>query len=80
MGVLLHHAHTHPTPPSERSELPIPAALDELVMSCLAKNPAERPPAKELSRRLASIPGLTVWSEERAREWWTTHLPEMAAT
>src|SRR5262249_6838956 len=67
MGVLLHHANTPPTPPSERSELPIPPALDELVMLCLAKTPAERPPAKELSRRLAGVP-VDVWSEERARE------------
>ena len=43
MGLLLHHAHTPPTPPSARTELPIPAALDQLVMSCLAKDPAERP-------------------------------------
>ena len=56
MALLLHHAQTPPTPPSARTELPIPAALDDLVLSCLAKNPAERPQsARELSRRLADI-------------------------
>jgi len=43
MGLLLHHARTAPTPPSARTDLPIPAALDQLVLSCLAKDPAERP-------------------------------------
>ena len=60
MAVVVHHAHTPPTPPSERSELPIPPALDRLVMVCLAKNPAERPQsARDLSRRLAEVGG---WS------------------
>jgi serine/threonine-protein kinase len=77
MGLLLHHTQTAPTPPSARSEMPIPAALDQLVLSCLAKNPSDRPQsAKELSERLAGIPGLPVWDEDRAREWWVAHRPE----
>src|SRR5207249_4257263 len=43
MALLLHHASTPPTPPSARTELSIPAALDQLILSCLAKDPAERP-------------------------------------
>lgn len=76
MGFLFHHARTPPTPPSEKSEVPIPAALDRLVLSCLAKNPADRPQsAKELSQRLVEIESATPWNEERAREWWTRHRP-----
>jgi serine/threonine-protein kinase len=76
MGVIVHHAHTAPTLPSERTELPIPPELDRLVMSCLAKEPGERPQsAKELSRRLGEIRGLSPWTGDRAREWWTTHEP-----
>ena len=76
MGLLMHHARTPPTQPSTRSELPIPAALDDLLLSCLAKDPAERPQsARELSRRLAAIEGASAWTEERAREWWATHWP-----
>jgi serine/threonine-protein kinase len=78
MAVVVHHAHTLPTPPSERSELPIPPALDRLVMSCLAKSPAERPQsAKELSLRLAEIVGVSPWTDERARDWWETHQPTL---
>jgi hypothetical protein len=76
MGVVVHHAHTAPTPPSERSELPIPPALDELVMACLAKQPGDRPQsARELSRRLAAVDGIEPWTDERARHWWDTHEP-----
>ena len=76
MALLLHHAQTPPTPPSARTELPIPAALDHLVLSCLAKDPAERPQtARELSRRLAAIEGASAWTEDRARDWWARHRP-----
>ena len=74
MAVVVHHAHTLPIPPSERSELPIPPALDRLVLSCLAKNPAERPQsARDLSQRLAAIDGGSPWTDDRACEWWDVH-------
>jgi eukaryotic-like serine/threonine-protein kinase len=74
MGILLHHAGTTPTPPSSRSALSIPDALDQLVLSCLAKDPADRPQtARELSQRLAAIPSAQPWSQDRAREWWVGH-------
>jgi serine/threonine-protein kinase len=76
MGLLLHHAQTPPAAPSSRSELPIPAALDHLILSCLAKDPADRPQsARELSRRLAGIEGLSAWTEDHAKEWWTKQFP-----
>jgi serine/threonine-protein kinase len=74
LGHLVHHAHTAPTPPSARTELRIPAALDDLVLACLAKDPAQRPQsARELSLRLAEVDGASAWTQERAREWWATH-------
>jgi serine/threonine-protein kinase len=79
MDAIMQHAHTAPTPPSQRSELAIPPALDDLVLSCLAKDPANRPQtAAELSRRLAGIPCASRWSDERARDWWSAHRPESA--
>jgi eukaryotic-like serine/threonine-protein kinase len=74
MALFMHHAHTSPTAPSIRTELPIPRALDDLVLSCLAKDPAERPQtARDLSRRLAGIEGATLWTEDRGREWWAAN-------
>jgi eukaryotic-like serine/threonine-protein kinase len=74
MGLLLHHAQTPPPPPSSRTELPIPKALDDLVLSCLAKDPAERPQsARELSQRLGEVDGANAWTQDQARDWWMTH-------
>ncbi len=76
MGAVMHHAHTSPTPPSQRSEMPIPPALDRIVMACLAKRPDDRPQsAKELSQRLMEVNGLEPWTDDRARNWWELHQP-----
>ena len=76
MGLLMHHIHTPPLPPSSRSEAPIPPALDSLVLSCLAKDPADRPQsARELSSRLAEIEVAGGWTQDLARDWWVTHQP-----
>jgi serine/threonine-protein kinase len=76
MAVMMHHAHTPPVPVSQRSELPIPPELDRLILSCLEKDPSRRPQsARELSRRLAEIPGATAWTEELAERWWSRHEP-----
>ena len=75
MALLMEHVHAAPAPPSTRIEDRIPAALDQLVLACLAKNPADRPSAKDLSRRLAEIDGADAWTEAAAQKWWTTHHP-----
>jgi serine/threonine-protein kinase len=78
MRLVVHHAQTRPIPPSQRTELPIPPALDQVVMACLAKNPSERPQsARELSRQLGDVGGLPPWTEQRAREWWEMHAPSI---
>ena len=80
MQQLLRHAHDVPVPPSRRSELPIPAALDDVILACLSKHPDQRPhSAAELGRRLiAAIPERERWNGERAEHWWLRHRPESA--
>jgi serine/threonine-protein kinase len=79
MALMMHHAHTAPVPPSTRTEVAIPAALERLVLRCLAKDPAERPQsAKELARELAALDGADSWTDVHARDWWTKHLPAPA--
>ena len=76
VALLVQHAQTPPRPPSDRTDLPIPKALDDLVLSCLAKDPAHRPQsARELSARLAEIDGANAWTQDRAGAWWARHLP-----
>jgi serine/threonine-protein kinase len=73
--VITQHIQAVPVPPSERSELPIPAKLEHLVLACLAKKPEDRPQsARELAHALDSIDAMT-WSEEEAGQWWRLHHP-----
>jgi serine/threonine-protein kinase len=80
LGLVMHHVHTAPAPPSSRTELPIPVELDRIVLACLAKDPAARPQsARELSERLAAVPFATPWTTARAHQWWATHQPSKAS-
>jgi len=81
MGLLVQHAQTAPAPPSARTAQPIPPELDDIVLSCLAKDPAQRPQsARDLSLRLAEVEGSSAWTQDRAREWWTSHQLATAVT
>jgi eukaryotic-like serine/threonine-protein kinase len=62
-------------PPSQRTELPVDAELDRVVLACLAKRPDDRPQsAAELDRMLAEI-DVGPWGEEEATRWWRAHQP-----
>lgn len=77
MQVMIQHANTPPVPPSARVELPIPPALDEVVLACLAKDPLDRPAsAIELAQRLNAALGDGKWSQDQAQRWWELHHPE----
>src|SRR5262245_14540351 len=43
MEVLMQHAQALPIPPSARTEMEVPPALDDIVLACLAKDPNDRP-------------------------------------
>jgi len=73
--LMYQHANAVPVPPSQRSELDIPAELDSIILACLAKYPEDRPQtAGELSRQLATAV-TAVWNEEQAQRWWDRHHP-----
>ena len=77
--LLLAHAQTPPEPPSSRTEIPIPAELEALILCCLAKDRDQRPSsARDLLRRLDAVAFPQPWTEERARQWWHAHLREHA--
>ena len=79
--MLRHHVRDEPTPPSSRSELSVPPALERLVLSCLEKKPARRPrSAEEVRDRLAACEVGRLWTEHDARQWWDMHLPDDAET
>ncbi|MBI3982891.1 MAG: serine/threonine protein kinase [Gemmatimonadetes bacterium] len=75
--MILAHVQAKPAPPSRRTELPIPACLEEIVMACLSKDPAQRPSsAADLTQRLRQCDVGPAWTPAQAWTWWTAHLPE----
>ena len=66
-------------PPSQRTELPIPRELDELVLACLEKDPrpAGRRTPGELFRMACRVRIRDEWNSDAARRWWRAHLLEL---
>ncbi len=80
MKVVLAHVNEAPVPPSQQTELEVPAALDQLILECLEKKRENRPPsAADVLERLAAVNDSDSWDRDRAASWWRTHLPEMMA-
>jgi serine/threonine-protein kinase len=71
METIVLHVNREPEPPSRRTTQAIPADLEEILLACLAKDPASRPQtADELAVRLGSVRTTEEWTPERARTWW----------
>jgi len=72
--VCSHHLHSTPEPLSSRLGKPIAPDLEQLVLGCLAKDPADRPQsAFELERRLSDCASIPTWTSDDARRWWAAH-------
>jgi hypothetical protein len=66
-----HHLHSVPERPSARG-VEAPEDLENVVLACLAKDPAARPQtAQELSDRLRGCRDAGCWGEGEAERWWT---------
>lgn len=68
------HLTETPVPPSRRTDADVPEALEELVLACLAKNPADRPgSARALRDALDTLEGVGEWTEADRAGWWGQH-------
>jgi serine/threonine-protein kinase len=77
--LMLAHVKEEPPAPSYLAETPVPAQLDRVILSCLAKQVEERPQsADELARSLEACPLAEPWTPERAQRWWGLHRPDLA--
>jgi serine/threonine-protein kinase len=77
MKMLLQHVQAEPIPPSQRTELPIPRDIDELVLACLQKDPNKRPQNAEVLFGMAcGCKSSDSWNSDLAKAWWDKHLPE----
>src|SRR4029453_1688267 len=75
VAVALAHVQKPPIPPSEKSELPLPACLESIILRCLAKDPEDRPKnAAELSHMLDECTGTGKWTQADADRWWNINL------
>lgn len=76
MAEAIHHIQSQPIPPSIRTQVAIPEPLEQAILACLEKDPADRPQtAVELSKRLGESVADGAWSQEDAMEWWERRVP-----
>jgi eukaryotic-like serine/threonine-protein kinase len=78
MKMLMQHLHAQPVPPSQRTELPLPREMDELILACLQKDPKRRPQdAGELYQIACQVRIRDEWNSDEAKRWWRAHLPQL---
>ena len=76
LAMAVAHVKAPPMPLSRRSEMPIPKDLEAVIMQCLEKDPARRPPTAEaLANTLLECDCGTLWGAAAARDWWDEHRP-----
>jgi serine/threonine-protein kinase len=63
------HLHEAPVPPSKK-RADIPLALEEVVLACLRKKPADRPANAAKLASLIQACALGEWSPLEAQDWW----------
>ena len=72
--------HAEPIPPSRRTEQPIGADLEQIILRCLAKDPSARPAsAKQLHDELIICAAATDWPATVRAAWWHAYEREPAA-
>jgi serine/threonine protein kinase len=69
--VCSHHLHSTPVRPSDRLGTPVPPDLEELILACLEKEPADRPFAAAALRDALRSLDVPEWTETAARDWWS---------
>jgi serine/threonine-protein kinase len=79
LAMAVNHVSSEPIPPSVRTDNPIPADLEAIILRCLAKQPLDRPQgAEELRAMLLSCADATRWDRDLAARWWRYHKPPIA--
>jgi serine/threonine-protein kinase len=68
------HLHTPPARPSTALGRPIARDVEDVVLSCLEKEPSKRPAgARALRHALRTCSLAGQWTEEDATRWWEEH-------
>jgi eukaryotic-like serine/threonine-protein kinase len=73
IAICLRHVTEQPVPPSQIASVHVPRGLEDIIMRCLAKSPADRPAsATDLANELRRIPRSDDWDDAKARAWWAS--------
>jgi eukaryotic-like serine/threonine-protein kinase len=71
--IIGHHLHSDPVLPSQRLGRAVPPDLEAVLLQCLRKTAADRPPSaralREALRRCGRVPP---WTTADAAAWWET--------
>lgn len=68
------HCHQRPQPPSVRLDRELHEGLEELILACITRDPAQRPgSAADVRAKLLRLHFADTWDETRARLWWSEH-------
>lgn len=74
VDVLSRHMLQEPSPPSIHLPKPLPSDLEQIVLKCLAKDPAGRPPsASSLRASLLACEDASAYDRTAAFAWWREH-------
>ncbi len=75
MTVLMRHLDQDPGRPSDIG-VPVPSALERVLLCCLEKDPARRPAdARALAGMLEELNVPEPWTDVAARDWWDRNYP-----
>jgi hypothetical protein len=76
--ICTHHLMTPPAPLSKVIPRPLPDGMDQLILSCLAKEPKDRPPSADvLERAFSTMTDPSSWTQDDARMWWRDHQADL---
>jgi eukaryotic-like serine/threonine-protein kinase len=79
LDTIVKHVQAAPDPPSRHAP-GIPPDFDDLILACLAKDPAARPASADgVAVRLRAMARAQPWSEAQAHAWWLAEAPRAGA-
>jgi serine/threonine-protein kinase len=77
MEIVIAHSRDLPVPPSE-IEPGVPRDVQDVVLHCLEKKPADRfPDAASLEQALAACGCANAWTQAEAAAWWRENEPDV---
>jgi serine/threonine-protein kinase len=77
---MLAHVQETPESPSQRAGTLVPPDLEKVVLRCLEKLPAQRfQHVRDLDAALAKCEVGRPWSNDDARQFWSTYLPSRSS-